>query len=112
VVNKVISAAKNNPRALGQLKLSLPTQTLNDLQTYFIKDMTEKDPNVFSPSHFVRQYDSIGEKQLTNILGPEKMAELRPLYTLSKAGVNSESAANVGTGPSGAGVASGAFLTF
>lgn len=110
VVNKVISAAKDNPRALGQLKLSLPSQTLNDLQTYFIKDMTEKDPNIFSPSHFVSQYDSIGEKQLTSILGPEKMTELRPLYLLSKAGVNAEKSGQSASGPSGAGMSSAMML--
>lgn len=106
VVNKVIAAARNNPRALGTLKLNLPSQTLNDLQTYFIKDISEKDPNVFSPSYFARQYDSIGEKQLTNILGPDKMAELRPLYVLSKAGVNAESSGQAASGPSGAGMSS------
>lgn len=106
VVNKVVSAAKNNPRALGTLKLNLPTQTLNDLQTYFIKDMTEKVPNVFSPSHFVSQYDSIGEKQLTTILGPQKMEQLRPLYVLSKAGVNAEASGQAASGPSGAGMSS------
>lgn len=110
VINKVVSAAKDNPRALGQLKLSLPSSTLNDLQTYFIKDMTEKDPNVFSPSHFVSQYDSIGEKQLTSILGPDKMAELRPLYVLSKAGINAEKSGQAASGPSGAGMSSSMML--
>ncbi len=84
VIDKVVAAAKNNPRALGTLKLNLPTETLNNIQTYFIKDMTEKVPNVFSPSHFASQYDSIGVKRLTDILGPDKMAELRPLYALSQ----------------------------
>lgn len=107
VVDKVISAAKNNPRALGTLKLNLPSQTLDDLQTYFIKDMTEKDPNIFSPSHFVTQYNSIGEKQLGNILGQQKLDQLRPLYVLSKASVNAEKLGQLATGPSGAGVVAG-----
>lgn len=106
VIDKVVAAAKNNPRALGTLKLNLPTDTLNNLQTYFIKDMTEKVPNVFSPSHFVSQYDSIGEKQLTSILGQDKMDELRPLYVLSRAGVNAERSGQSASGPSGAGMSS------
>lgn len=100
VVNKVISAAKNNPRALGTLKLNLPIDTLNDLQTYFIKDMTEKDPNVFSPTHFVSQYNSIGEKQLESILGSQKLAQLRPLYILSKASITAEKLGSSNTGSS------------
>lgn len=106
VVNKIVSAAKSNPRALGMLKLTLPKETLDHLQTYFIKDMTEKVPNVFSPSHFAAQYDSIGEKRLTDILGPQKMAQLRPLYVLSSAGVNAESSGQAASGPSGAGMSS------
>ncbi len=110
VIDKVVAAAKNNPRALGTLKLNLPTETLNDLQTYFIKDMTEKVPNVFSPSHFASQYDSIGEKRLTDILGPDKMAELRPLYALSRAGANAEKSGQAASGPSGAGMSSAMFI--
>ncbi len=105
-----MSAAKNNPRALGMMKLSLPPETVNDLQTHFIKDMSEKDPNIFSPSYFAKQYDSIGEKQLTTILGPDKVAQLRPLYALSKAGMNAESAGQAASGPSGAGVGSSMML--
>lgn len=110
VVDKVVKAARDNPRALGTLKLKLPTQTLGDLQTYFIKDMSEKDPNIFSPTHFAQQYDSIGEKRLTEILGPEKMAQLRPLYVLSRAGVNAAQSGHLASGPSGAGMNSGMFL--
>lgn len=108
IVNKVVKAATDNPRALGTLKLNLPTNTLNDLQTYFIKNMTEKDPNIFSPSHFVSQYNSIGESKLNDILGPDKVAQLRPLYVLSKASVNAEKLGQSATGPSGAGMVAGA----
>lgn len=111
VVNKVVKAASDNPRALGTLKLNLPPQTLNDLQTYFIKNMTEKVPDEFSPTHFVDQYNRIGEKRLELILGPQKLAQLRPLYVLSKASKVAEALGASATGPSGAGVASAVGLT-
>jgi hypothetical protein len=110
VVDKIMSAATDNPRALGTLKLNLPTDTLNDLQTTFIKNMMEKNPNEFSPSYFVQQYNKIGEKRLTDILGPDKLAQISPLYTISKAAQQAEQMGQTAMGPSGSGVASAMFL--
>lgn len=110
VVDKITKAAVDNPKALGTLKLNLPTQTLNDLQTTFLKGMTEKDPGFFSPNHFVTQYNKVGEDRLTDILGPQKMAQLKPLYLISKAAKQAEALGQAATGPSGAGVTSGMML--
>lgn len=97
---KIVSKAMNvdNPNAIAALKTNLPAPVLNDLQTSFIKDMTEKVPGQFSPAHFVTQYEKIGPDKLNSFLGPTQMQKLQPLYTLSKASVQAE---KIGANPSG-----------
>lgn len=101
---KVVDRAMNigNPTAVATLRTNLPAPVLNDLQTSFIKNMTEKNPGHFSPAHFVTQYNKYGEEALTNFLGPVKMQALKPMYVLSRAATQAE---RVGANPSGTGQA-------